>query len=573
MSSSVEKIKERLNVVDVISSYIKVDKAGANFKAKCPFHNEKTPSFFISPDRGTYYCFGCGAKGDIFTFVQEFEGVEFFQALTLLAERAGIRLEMENAGNRERKDKLIRLMEDTAEFFVQNLKKNPQVTDYLHKRGLTDSSIEDWKIGYVPNEWRTLYNHLKQKKYSDSDMLAVGVIKPRESTDVSEPYYDTFRGRIMFPIFDSTGRTVAFSGRIFVEDEKAPKYLNSPDTSLFNKSEILYGLHKAKSGIRRLDYSILVEGQMDLVMSHQAGLTNTVASSGTALTVEHLMRLERLSPRIMFAFDSDSAGFNATKRSAEMALSRGMDVKIAILPKGEDPASLVAKDPDLWKEALRQSKHMIDFYIDTLIENTKDRRVLAREIKKEVLPFVQLVRSSVEQAHFIKTISEKTGIKEEALWDDLKSLTKRPIQSEAQAPPQFAKAASRKDSIERRILGVIYWQETLETKNLDPAKLRERLEQIMVGERLRTVEDILKEEQSALIFEAEQYYYQGSALEKDIDELFINLEEENLKEDLGRKMAELHKAELMKDGKKTEELLNLCQNIMNKLVALKHRNN
>ena len=230
----------------------------------------------------------------------------------------------------------------------------------------------------------------------------------------------------MFPIFDSTGRPVAFSGRIFVDDDKSPKYLNSPATVLFNKSEVLYGFDRAKTAIRKLNYSILVEGQMDLILSHQAGLANTVASSGTALTEFHLRRLLRLSPRVMFAFDSDSAGFNATKRSAELAMRIGMEVKVAVLPPGEDPASLVAKNPNLWKQALKNGKHIIDFYADNLLARKLDPRVLSREIKSAVLPFVLHVESKTEQAHFIKSIAEKSGLKEDALWDDFKTLLKSP---------------------------------------------------------------------------------------------------------------------------------------------------
>ncbi|MEK7390653.1 MAG: DNA primase [Patescibacteria group bacterium] len=610
MSSSVEKIKERLSITDVVSSYLKLEKAGASYKAKCPFHNEKTPSFFVSPDRGTYYCFGCGAKGDMFTFVEEFEGLEFRQALTNLATKAGVELVPERRGERDEKDKLFKAVETSVEFFESGLVNNKSVLDYLHKRGLTAETISKWRIGYAKNEWRTLYDHLLAEKISETDMLATGLIKRNDRSDTvaqhgvqratqhtgPQSFYDVFRGRIMFPIFDSTGRPVAFSGRIFVDDDKSPKYLNSPATVLFNKSEVLYGFDRAKTAIRKLNYSILVEGQMDLILSHQAGLANTVASSGTALTEFHLRRLLRLSPRVMFAFDSDSAGFNATKRSAELAMRIGMEVKVAVLPPGEDPASLVAKNPNLWKQALKNGKHIIDFYADNLLARKLDPRVLSREIKSAVLPFVLHVESKTEQAHFIKSIAEKSGLKEDALWDDFKTLLKspktasgesgqngqnerggRPAGQSGQTEKTTGKIlTSRRQGIERRIIGVILWQESRHddkgNHGVTASAIRKRFVEIAGVENAQALEVAVADERDKLIFEAEQYYEQSAKFEKDIEGLFMNLEEEMLKDELAKKMVELHRAEIDKDGVKVEEFLNQCQQITSRLTALKEDN-
>jgi DNA primase len=588
MSSSVEKIKERLSIVDVLSPYIKLEKAGASYKAKCPFHNEKSPSFFVSPDRGTYYCFGCGAKGDMFTFVEEFEGLEFRQALKNLAEKAGVELVPEKPGEKNDKDRLFHAVESAVEFFESELYKNKPVLDYLHKRGLTDETIKKWQIGYVPAEWRAMSDFLKTKKISEADMLATGLIKKSED---GTKMYDVFRGRIMFPIFDANGRPVAFSGRIFVDDGKSPKYLNSPATALFNKSEVLYGFDRAKSVIRRLNYAILVEGQMDLILSHQAGLANTVASSGTALTEMHLRRLLRLSPRIMFAFDSDSAGFNATKKSAELALRIGMEVKVAVLPAGDDPASLVAKNPELWKQALKAGKHIIDFYADSLIAKNSDRRVLAREIKASVLPFVLEVESSTEQAHFVKSLAEKAGLKEDAVWTDLKALQKSRTTigqavtggnsgagaggsfgaNEGASDKKFPVAlASRRQAIERRIIGVMVWQES-KKNNAAAEAVRKRFVEIAGEEGAAMLEAAVAEEKDKLIFEAEQYYEQSPKFENDLKELFINLEEEMLKDELGSRMLELHRAEVEQNSEKIKEILTDCNRITLKLAELKKK--
>src|SRR3989344_4405479 len=283
MSSSVDQIKSKIDIVSLVSSYIKLDKAGTNFKGRCPFHNEKTPSFFVSPDRGNYYCFGCHAKGDIFTFVQEFEGLDFVGALKVLAEKTGVELIGYNRGEKTEKENFHEILEQATLFYQRKLQESKEAAGYLKARGIKTETIDDFRIGFAPSEWRELFDYLKSRNVSEADMLKCGLIKRKdESSRGTESYYDTFRGRIMFPLCDSAGRTVGFSERILVADLKNPKYLNSPETVFFNKSEIIFGFDKAKTEIRRKDYSILVEGQIDLVMMHQVGFSNTVAGSGTA---------------------------------------------------------------------------------------------------------------------------------------------------------------------------------------------------------------------------------------------------------------------------------------------------
>ncbi|MFA6095451.1 MAG: CHC2 zinc finger domain-containing protein, partial [Candidatus Paceibacterota bacterium] len=243
MGSHVEEIKGRLGIADVIGSYIKLDKAGANYKARCPFHNEKTPSFYVSTERGTYYCFGCQAKGDIFSFVQAFEGLDFMGALRVLADRAGIKLSPGNWSKDSKKELYFKILEDATRFFEEGLAGDEAAKAYLAKRGLSDKTVDAFRIGYVSSEWRSLRDHLKKKGYKDEDVLAVGLIKKSDKGS-QDPYYDTFRGRVMFPITDASGRVVAFTGRTQDEEANPPKYLNSPETALFQKSKILYALDK-----------------------------------------------------------------------------------------------------------------------------------------------------------------------------------------------------------------------------------------------------------------------------------------------------------------------------------------
>ena len=301
MRGNVDTIKERLDIADVISSYVKLEKSGSNFKAKCPFHSEKTPSFFVSPTRQSFYCFGCGAKGDMFSFIEEIEGVDFRGALKLLADKAGVEIEYQSQETKTRNDKIFEAIHSAVEFYEERMKEHPEAARYLASRGVGDESIKKWRLGFAPDEWRSLHTYLTGLGFNKEILLEAGLVKKVEGDAAKEPY-DVFRGRIVFPLADRSGRIIAFSGRAFRKDLE-PKYLNSPDTILFNKSEILYGFDKAKESIRRKNYAVLVEGQLDLILSHEAGVENTVASSGTAFTPAHLERLKKLSSRIILAFD------------------------------------------------------------------------------------------------------------------------------------------------------------------------------------------------------------------------------------------------------------------------------
>lgn len=578
MSSSVDLIKEKLDIADIVGSYIKLEKAGSNFKGKCPFHNEKTPSFFISPDRGTYYCFGCGAKGDIFTFVQEFEGLDFRGALKNLALRAGVELEQENPAVRSEKERLYSVLEQATFFFQKNLADNAEAKKYLLGRGLSEETIKEWSIGYAPLAWQDAHDFLVSKGFTKSELEKVGLIKKSEKK--AGEYYDVFRGRIVFPIFDVGGKVIAFSGRILVDDGKSPKYLNTPETILFNKSQTLYGLHKAKVDIRRKDYSILVEGQMDLVMSHQAGFGNTIASSGTAFTAEHLGKLKRLSNRIVMAFDADGAGFTAANKSAQLALSLGMEVKIALLPKGTDPAELIKTDMDAWKNALKNTLHIIDFYMQSLLSQNLDERKLAKEIQTKVLPYINMLESSMERSHFVSKIAERVGIKEDALWEDLKktpmvagAVAHNSSMNSASAPTtEYAHRQSnpsfRKNVIEKKILGIKMWQESLSEPKIKADELVTRLETVVGREAVALLLSELEPNKNELIFEVEAYYDKRNDIKDEIGELFNNLEEERLKEEFVRTMAELGTAEKNKDLSKVEELLTKCTEISKKIALL-----
>src|SRR5580698_5887155 len=362
MSDTVQQIKDRLSIVDVVSGYVKLDRAGSTLRARCPFHSEKTPSFFVSPERGTFHCFGCGVGGDIFSFIEQIEGLDFKGALKVLADKAGVEIVYERGGKEKRddRDRLFELLESATIFYIGRLSE--EAKQYLHERGMQDATIKEFRLGLAGNGWTDCSDHLKAKGFTEKEIIDAGIGKKGERSIL-----DKFRNRIMFPIADSAGRVIGFSGRIFGENAspEAPKYLNSPETPLFHKSRILYGFDKAKLSMRKLGCAVLVEGQMDLLASHQAGWGNTVAVSGTAFTPEHAQLIRRMTDNLVIALDADEAGMKAAGRAARAALQGGLNVKVARLPAGSDPADLILKEgADKWKAAIKESKDIITFLLD-----------------------------------------------------------------------------------------------------------------------------------------------------------------------------------------------------------------
>ena len=563
MSSEVEQIKERLSIVDVVGGYVKLEKAGTNFKAKCPFHNEKTPSFFVSSDRGSYYCFGCGAHGDVFTFVQAFEGVDFRGALKSLAARAGVELKRSDRAGETRKERLYAAVEATTDFFEAELSKNPTAHEYVLSRGITDKTIHSFRIGYAPSDWRSLRTYLEGKGFSTDELLSAGLVKRNEKGDA----YDVFRGRIMFPIADSSGRIVAFSGRTLDEKENPPKYLNTPETELYSKSRTLFGLDKAKSSIRKFDHAILVEGQMDLVMSHQAGFTNTVAVSGTALSENAaqvsesgISLITRLSKNLKIAFDPDEAGIKAALRAAKIGLSLGMDVKITAGINGEDPADTIRRDPKIWKETLAKSSNVVSFLVDSIMAKTNDLKKVRNSIREEAFPFIILMESKTDQDRFVKEIHEKTGISETALWEDLKSMPKTLQNSPV---PSLEKKNLGDSSAFKRALGIAI----LVSEKGDATAFFEKLKAVS-SEDFARFEAMSSDEKNDFAFEAE-VLYDVKDLQKNFDELVLHLEEGRLTSLLEEKFAAVYKAEKKKDVDKAKELLKECGEISKRLNEIK----
>lgn len=585
MSGTAEIIKDRLSIVDVVGSYIKLENAGANLKARCPFHNEKTPSFFVSPTRGSYYCFGCGVKGDIFSFVQEYEKVDFLGALKILAERAGVELQEFKSDAHKKIDRQYKILDRATTFFQRQLSDLQK--EYLHSRGLTDADIDFWRIGFAQDEWRTLMDAMLKESVDGyvitrQELVDVGLIKLGEGDKV----YDRFRSRIMFPINDSSGRVIGFSGRIFGQDESAdgqgPKYLNSPDTKLFNKSEVLYGFDKAKQFMRERGYAVLVEGQLDLLMCHQAGIKNAVATSGTALTQEHLSKIARMTRNVLFMYDGDKAGYGATRRGERLAIEQGFDVKVVTLPQGEDPASLIQKDRQAFIRAIKDSTHVVPYYLAILQRTHTTSHDLMKAIEKELVPDIALTPSAIRRAELISLVAMQTKIPEKALTEEVEkciALTptdtshdfKKSIEvgdDHSQSVNQSSRKRASSKSVDvalRRTLALILYSET--KNNADHTQYKEDMKSFLSKDDQDTVVYLLEHEKDELLFEAEMLFGESN-LEDHLKELMLELEERSLKELLTRYMTELQLAEKVKDKVQSEEIIKKCQDISLKLSQL-----
>lgn len=415
---SLEEIKGRLTIEEVVGQYVQLQKAGRNFKALCPFHNEKTPSFVISPDKGIAYCFGCQKGGDIFKFVQLVENISFPEAVQILAERAGVQLPTFSKEKQEAKKQALEINETVTQFYEDNLAKDSNRKSYLIERGLTEETIKNFRLGYSPDSFDTTYKYLLKQGFSRLEIVSSGLGGSKDTAN--NEIYDRFRGRIMFPISNVLGKVIAFGGRTLKQDNEEAKYLNSPDSPTYNKSLVLYGLDKAKETIRKENKVIIVEGYMDVIASHQAGITNVVASSGTALTPEQIKLLKRYTKNLIFAFDTDSAGRQATQRALELAVESDVNVRIAQVPNGKDPDECIRQELDLWLKTLENAVSMLDFMLSDLSERFDVTSIEGKkQIVQEVLPIIKKYPNRIEQEEYIKKVATFLQISEQSLRSEL----------------------------------------------------------------------------------------------------------------------------------------------------------
>lgn len=423
----VQEIKDRLDVVEVIGSYLTLKRAGVNWKTNCPFHNEKTPSFNVNPGRQIWHCFGCGEGGDVFSFVQKYERLDFPETLKVLADKAGVRLP-ERTGfskdNTDAKALLVRLNTFAAKYYHAFLlsKDGQEALRYLRNRGLSSATINTWEIGFAPARSGVLLQALQDKGVKLESLIEAGLVVRAEQART----YDRFYGRVTFPIYDFRGQVVGFSARLLQDRERAAKYVNSPESLVYRKGEVLFGLFQAKQEITNKGQVVVVEGQMDCVKAQQAGFGNTVATSGTAMTERQLVLLKRLATEVSFAFDADLAGQQALYKTSLLALPLGLDVKVIGFTGAKDPDELISKNPKAWQEAVEQAKPVVEHYVDQAVKNfTPLSLEQKRFLTSTVLPLVASLPSSLEQDHYLQSISQRFGLDQATLRTELKTSLSR----------------------------------------------------------------------------------------------------------------------------------------------------
>jgi DNA primase len=473
-SDPIAEIKARLDVVDVIGQKVALKKAGSTYKGLCPFHGEKSPSFIVFPDKGNYHCFGCGANGDIFSFLMKTENLDFPEALRVLAAKAGVELKprLTNDGATQRRTQLIDLLEQATLFYQQALRlpEGKPARDYLAGRGVVSETIDRFRLGWAPDRWDALYQYLTGRGAKPELIVAAGLAAERDTGG----YYDRFRGRVIFPIISDRGDLVGFGGRTLGDGQ--PKYLNSPETELFDKGATLYGVDQAKTTIRAINRATIVEGYLDVLIAHQSGIRDVTASLGTALTERQVNALKRLTRTLVLALDADAAGDEAVLRGLEVArqvysdtrvavpLPQGLvrlesrlgaDIRIAALPRGRDPDEIILENPDGWRKIVDTARPVVDFYFDAVLGRADlSSPKSAAAAVRQLLPIIGEVSDSVQQSLYLQRLAERVHIAEPLLVSELARLrltSARPaaVEDVPEDPPR------RRSALDEFALGLI----------------------------------------------------------------------------------------------------------------------
>jgi DNA primase len=557
----IEEIKNKLDIVEVVSSYVRLQKAGSNYRALCPFHSEKKPSFFVSPRLQVFKCFGCGKSGDIFKFVMEIEKADFKEALKILADKAGVQLK-EDQKEGDEKRKLFHICEIATKFFERQLESQTgkKVLDYLLKRKINLDSIQKWRLGWAPDTKKSLVDFLRMKGFSFDEIEKAGLAFRNEKGEI----FDFFRGRIIFPIFDLNSRVVGFAGRIF--DKEGPKYINGRNTLLYDKSKIIYGLDKAKKEIKKRNFCLIMEGYTDVILAHQEGFENAISVCGTALSDWQLQLLRRFTSNLFLCFDADFAGDLATRRGIDLAIQKDFQLKVVILPKDKDPADIFYAGKKEFEKALKGTVSIMEFYLKSFLsEYDKNTLEGKKEIARRFLEEIKKIPNEIEKDFWIETLSREIEVSKESLSKEMERIKKEDNffgQEKEEVILRVEK--SKKEILEERLLTlllklpqnlVLIDNEKIEYFSPQMKEILEKLK-----EDLRFDPKTLSEKAKEIFFEA--------SLKSEIDE---NLEKEEITKETNfclreiskdfvreklTKISELVKeAETNKNQKKLEELL------------------
>ncbi|MDD5547393.1 MAG: DNA primase [Candidatus Pacebacteria bacterium] len=576
MNDTAQQVKEKLDIVDFLKQYMEVKPAGKNFKANCPFHKEKTPSFMISPERQTWHCFGsCSEGGDIIKFLMKYENLEFYDALKILAEKAGIEIRQSGDKDFRAHNILYSIMGSAKDFFKNSLKSSEKVKNYLKERGLKNETIEEFELGLAPDEPDLMTRHLLGLGYNITDLEKAGLILKTERGT----YWDRYRGRLIFPIFNHVGKVVGFAGRVLPgAREDIAKYVNSPETPIYQKSRILYGFHKTKNDVREEKTAVLVEGYMDFLMAWQDGVKNIVAVSGTALTAEHLKALRRLADEVVLAFDADEAGQAAAERSIDASAAFDFTVKVLVIEddKFKDPADVAKDKPGFLKELVKNAKPAMDYYFykyftnrfftenQGIKEKKQNIRVLLSKIKK--------ISSPVERQHWIKELATLTYLDEKVLAEEMGSI-KEDESQEAEASTgteNISKIILRKDLIAQRLLGIALNGTNEEFKKQlekEIEYLPEHYRDILSGNKKADLEDIMG--LIGLRFSMENADIAEQELKREFQALLIELKMEYLKEEQKKSRELMHKLDEKGDKEAYEKETKRFDSISREIHNLK----
>lgn len=462
--SQAKQVKDASDIVEVIGERIELKRSGVNFKGLCPFHSEKSPSFFVNEQLQRYRCFGCGESGDVFNFLEKYEGMSFYESLKYLADRAGIELkDFKATPQDEQRERLLEILDLTKEYYhyllITHAAGEPARV-YLKQRGITHDSIKLFQMGFALPGWDGLIQYLHQKKkYSLADLEAAGlIIKGRNNR-----YYDRFRERVMFPLTNARGQIVGFSGRTLQSDVKEAKYINSPETMLYHKSELLFGYSHLYQQIRQAQEVIVAEGELDVISSAQAHVDNIVAIKGSALTREQLQLLRRTVKKVLLSLDMDSAGREATKRAIILAREFEMELRVLKLPAGKDPDELARSDPKAWRDATKSSVSVYEFFLQNAIGQYSPQTPEGkRQIIDELAPIFGSIPHAVEQDFYIKKLAEILGVKDEVVrrdittFKDKNTLFPHKTPAKSLATPVVAPPQSRRERLEEYLLFLLF---------------------------------------------------------------------------------------------------------------------
>lgn len=573
MDSQIDEIKSRVDIISLASEYLTLTKKGKNYWANCPFHGEKTPSFALSQERQMFKCFGCGVGGDSFTFLEKIEGVSFGQAVQTLAKRAGVTLESKNPHEAEidqKKETILQINQKATEFYHYLLIKHPagkMALEYLKNRGVNLNSIKEFKLGFAPNDWEILTTFLLKKGFKQKDLIDSGL---SIASDRGKAPYDRFRNRVMFPVFNLNGAEIGFSGRILGQGE--PKYLNSPDTLIFNKSNCVYGLHQGRSILKQENLAILVEGNLDVISSHQVGVKNVFAPLGTSLTSSQLGIVRRFTDRIAFCFDSDSAGVSATKRSIELAENQDFNVKIIPLPSGKDPDECIRENPDSWKESVAAPIDIYDYILTTLFKkhdtNTAEGK---KKVVAEFLPYLSKIKNEITLNFYKEKIITGLSLEPNILDRFLGKKVIRPTTQEVKTPnpAPIIKKKSRQALLEEYMLALLIQSERyfpeVEKINFEQPNLHELITYLkdaadkdskLKTSKLGNLPQNLKEDfdNLSLLEVGEDVLEDKDKLEKEVANTLQQLQNLMIRNKLERISVAIKQAEITKDQQKLIEL-------------------